>query len=57
MALARRSSLIPKGVTVQTVNGTQHVPKTGWDHQDNTSETSRPYTDPRDYRIPKGERI
>ncbi len=44
-------------VCSHTPEGAQYVPTEGWNNQNNTSERSTPYTDPRDFRIPPGERI
>jgi hypothetical protein len=46
-------SLIPRSVTTETVNGTNHIPLEGWNGQQNTPERSGPYMEQRDERIPE----
>lgn len=60
--ISDRTNMIAPGIRGQDVcahipEGATGIPKGGWANQDSTPETLKPYTDPRDSRIPKGERI
>lgn len=46
-------SLIPRSVTTETVNGTNHIPLEGWNGQQDTPERSGPYMEQRDERLPE----
>lgn len=60
--ISDRTNMIAPGIRGQQVcaqipEGSTYVPTKGWNNQNNTPDRNTPYTDPRDARIPKGERI